>query len=67
MTGGIPDQDGAATLHGLVAAQAARTPHAPAVLSDDAGLTYAELEARAETLAARLAARGVGRNDLVAV
>ncbi|NUP47650.1 MAG: amino acid adenylation domain-containing protein, partial [Catenulispora sp.] len=60
-------QDGAATLHGLVAAQAARTPHAPAVLSDDAGLTYAELEARAETLAARLAARGVGRNDLVAV
>lgn len=64
---GIPDQDGAVTLHGLVAAQAARTPHAPAVLSDDAGLTYAELEARAGALAARLAARGVGRADLVAV
>jgi amino acid adenylation domain-containing protein/non-ribosomal peptide synthase protein (TIGR01720 family) len=65
MTVGSPDPG--TTLHGLVAAQAARTPHAPAVLSDDTGLSYADLEARAEEFAARLAARGAGRGDLVAV
>ncbi|MEU4403168.1 amino acid adenylation domain-containing protein [Streptosporangium sp. NPDC023963] len=44
------------TLHGLVEAQAARTPGAPAVLFEGETLTYAELNDRADLLAARLRA-----------
>ncbi|MET0400160.1 MAG: amino acid adenylation domain-containing protein, partial [Longimicrobiaceae bacterium] len=46
--------------HLLFAEQAVRTPHAVAVLSAAGTLTYAELDARAEELAARLRRLGVG-------
>ncbi|MDR6977742.1 amino acid adenylation domain-containing protein/non-ribosomal peptide synthase protein (TIGR01720 family) [Streptomyces sp. 3330] len=60
----VPDT----TLAAAFTAQAARTPDAAAVVLDDATtLTYAELDARAEALAARLRARGVGRERCVAV
>ncbi|MGS2640337.1 amino acid adenylation domain-containing protein [Streptosporangium sp. G12] len=48
------------TLHGLVEAQAARTPGAPAVVFEGETLTYAELNDRADLLAARLRA-GAGK------
>lgn len=48
------------TLHGLVEEQARRTPHAPAVRGTDGVLTYAELDRRANALAHRLRALGVG-------
>ncbi|TKK77221.1 amino acid adenylation domain-containing protein, partial [Herbidospora galbida] len=53
-----------ATLSRKIAEQAARTPHALAVVYEDTRLTYAELDARAAELAARLRA---GRGDVVAV
>ena len=46
-------------LHERIAEQAARTPQAAAVISENERLTYAELDARANQLAARLAAHGV--------
>ncbi|WP_437089366.1 amino acid adenylation domain-containing protein [Streptomyces sp. enrichment culture] len=45
------------TLAAAFAAQVARTPEATAVVFEDTRLTYAELDARAEALAARLGAR----------
>jgi amino acid adenylation domain-containing protein/non-ribosomal peptide synthase protein (TIGR01720 family) len=54
-------------MHDLVAAQAARTPEAPAVVCSGARLTYAELEARAGRLARALARLGVGPEALVGV
>ncbi|UYQ65424.1 non-ribosomal peptide synthetase [Streptomyces peucetius] len=56
-----------ATLVSLVAAQAARTPDAPAVAFEDTALSYAELDRRAEALARRLRARGAGPERYVAV
>jgi amino acid adenylation domain-containing protein len=47
-------------LHELVAAQAARSPGAPAVIAEDGELTYRELDDRAERLAGRLRRLGVG-------
>ncbi|MFC7613072.1 condensation domain-containing protein [Actinokineospora soli] len=55
------------TLHALVEEQVARTPGAPAVTFEGATLTYAELNARANRIAHRLIARGVGPETLVAV
>ncbi len=52
-------------VHELVREQAARTPGAIAVAADGERLTYAELEARAEALAARLRAAGVRPDDRV--
>ena len=49
----------------LFTAQAAATPHAPAVVWDGAELTYAELENAANRLAGRLAGLGVSREDRV--
>ncbi|HLL48052.1 MAG TPA: amino acid adenylation domain-containing protein, partial [Longimicrobiaceae bacterium] len=54
-------------VHLLVAEQAARTPHAPAVAAGQERLTYAELESRAAALAAHLRALGAGPDSLVAV
>ncbi len=52
----------AACIHELFAAQAARTPHRAAVVSDTASLTYRELDRRANALAHDLVRRG-GRQD----
>ncbi|MEV0393976.1 non-ribosomal peptide synthetase [Polymorphospora rubra] len=49
----------------LIAAQAARTPHAPAVAGDGAELTYGELVGRADRLARCLRAAGVGADTPV--
>ncbi|WP_262062074.1 non-ribosomal peptide synthetase [Streptomyces sp. STR69] len=56
-----------ATVPELVAAQAARTPDATAVVCGPTQLSYRELEARAGRLAAVLRERGVGPDTLVAV
>ncbi len=48
------------TLHELFALQAARTPEAVAVSGDDAALSYADLDRRAEAWAASLRRLGVG-------
>ncbi|HYH82550.1 MAG TPA: amino acid adenylation domain-containing protein [Longimicrobium sp.] len=50
----------ASCLHHLFEAQAERTPGAPAVSFEGTSLTYAELNARANRLAAHLAGAGVG-------
>jgi amino acid adenylation domain-containing protein len=52
-------------LHDLVAAQAARTPGAPAVSAADGTLTYAELDRRVAALALHLRAFGVGPEEVV--
>ena len=62
----VPDS-AARPVHEAIAASAARTPHAPAVVFDDTTLSYAQLDEAAEALADRLAARGVGRERVVAV
>ncbi|GAB1511085.1 non-ribosomal peptide synthetase [Actinophytocola sp. KF-1] len=56
-----------ACLHAVVAEQAGRTPDAVAVRAVDGALTYAELDAAADRLAAALAAKGIGPGDLVGV
>ncbi|WP_214107180.1 non-ribosomal peptide synthetase [Acrocarpospora catenulata] len=57
----------AVTVPDLFQAQAARTPDAIAVTSGDTHLTYAELNALADRLAARLTDAGVRPGDLVAL
>ncbi|MFD0277727.1 amino acid adenylation domain-containing protein [Kitasatospora sp. NPDC127111] len=56
-----------ATLTGLLAAQAARTPDRTALIFEDVELSYAELDARAEQLAERLRRYGAGPDRLVAL
>ncbi|MFE5560598.1 amino acid adenylation domain-containing protein [Streptomyces sp. NPDC056544] len=58
---------GPATVTELFAAQAARTPDAPAVVSDDVTLTYAALDERSSLLAHRLREAGVRHEDRVAL
>ena len=55
------------TLPELFEEQAARTPHAPAVLSADGELTYGELNARSNRLARHLITLGAGPERLVAI
>ncbi|MGW0602040.1 amino acid adenylation domain-containing protein, partial [Streptomyces sp. NPDC002776] len=59
----IPDD----TLTALLDRQAARTPNAEALTYEGTSLTYAELHARADQLAAKLAERGAGPETFVAV
>ncbi|HEU0077990.1 MAG TPA: amino acid adenylation domain-containing protein, partial [Longimicrobiaceae bacterium] len=54
-------------IHQLFEEQAARTPDAPAVVSGDAVLAYAELNARANRLAHHLRGLGVGPDARVAI
>ncbi|MDX6741628.1 non-ribosomal peptide synthetase [Actinocorallia sp. A-T 12471] len=56
-----------ASIQHAFAAQAARTPDAPAVECGDAVLTYRDLDERANRLAHRLRALGVGRESPVAI
>lgn len=51
----------------LIAGHAARSGGSVAVEHDGRGITYAQLFGAARALACRLSARGVGRDDLVAV
>ncbi|MBI0329292.1 non-ribosomal peptide synthase/polyketide synthase [Burkholderia plantarii] len=55
------------TIHALFEAQAARTPHAPAVVHDGRQLTYAELNAQANRLAHHLIAQGIRPDGRVAI
>ncbi|WP_410660554.1 amino acid adenylation domain-containing protein [Amycolatopsis sp. lyj-112] len=55
------------TIHGLFARQAAATPDALAVVCDGVSWTYAELDARANRLARRLARRGAKPESVVGV
>ncbi|MFD3720044.1 amino acid adenylation domain-containing protein [Streptomyces sp. NPDC058674] len=55
------------TLPALVARQVAARPHKTAVIGDGTSLTYAELDRLADTVAARLATRGIRPGDRVAV
>jgi amino acid adenylation domain-containing protein/non-ribosomal peptide synthase protein (TIGR01720 family) len=55
------------TLPELFARQAARTPHATALVAGEVRLDYAALDARADRLARHLAARGAGPERLVAL
>ncbi|MET0398498.1 MAG: amino acid adenylation domain-containing protein, partial [Longimicrobiaceae bacterium] len=64
---GAPAAYPLAPVHRLVAAQAARTPDAPAVVHGGRSLTYAALQREAARVAAALRARGVGPGSLVAV
>ncbi|QCW27252.1 amino acid adenylation domain-containing protein [Lysobacter enzymogenes] len=57
----------AATIPELFERQAALTPHALAVVGDDAQLSYAELNTRANRLARRLIAHGAGPESIVAI
>ncbi|MEU2777847.1 amino acid adenylation domain-containing protein [Streptomyces sp. NPDC007162] len=57
----------ALTLPALVAAQAERTPHATAVVSDQVTLDYAELWRRVRELAGVLRQDGIGPGSVVAV
>jgi amino acid adenylation domain-containing protein len=55
------------TLHGLIEDQVLRTPGATAVTFGGSSLTYAGLDARANQVAHRLLAEGVGPGSLVGV
>ncbi len=55
------------TVHGLISAQARRTPERVAVVHGAEQLTYRELDDRADALARRLRTRGAGEGTIVAV
>lgn len=55
------------TMHDLISEQAARTPDAVALVGGNVQLTYAEMEKRANELAAHLKQLGVTRGEMVGV
>ncbi|MEU0404962.1 amino acid adenylation domain-containing protein [Streptomyces sp. NPDC006197] len=55
------------TVHGLIGRRAARTPDAPALITDEETVGYGALDARADALAGRLRTAGVRRGDTVGV
>ncbi|MBS0558373.1 MAG: amino acid adenylation domain-containing protein [Proteobacteria bacterium] len=63
----VASTTGQSTVIERFAAQAARTPERIAVECDGATLSYAALAQRARAVAYTLAARGVGRGDLVGI
>ena len=63
--GGTKARRGSEVAHGLIEAQAAKTPEAVAVACGDARLTYRELDVGANRLAHRLRSLGVGPEVLV--
>ena len=65
--GPIRDWAGPATLGEAFSEQAAATPHAVAVEQGARQLTFGQLDARARSMAARLAGLGVGPGDVVAI
>ncbi|WP_340387692.1 amino acid adenylation domain-containing protein [Paenibacillus sp. FSL E2-0151] len=56
-----------AAFHRLFEEQAERTPEAEAVVYENVRLTYAELNVRANGLAATLRASGIGREEIVGI
>ncbi|MFC7961403.1 amino acid adenylation domain-containing protein [Rhodococcoides kroppenstedtii] len=64
---GSAGQPGSATVVDLLDRQAAATPAATALVHGGTSLTYAELQARTDRVAAALADRGAGPGTLVAV
>nr|WP_112472786.1 non-ribosomal peptide synthetase [Streptomyces sp. ST1020] len=62
-----PARSVTATLPELFAAQVARTPDRTAVVDGELSLTYGELAQKADRLAGRLAARGIGPESRVAL
>ena len=63
----VPAWLAAGTLHGLIAAQAARAPQRPALSCEGETLTYGELLAAARRLARRLRELGVGPDVAVGI
>ncbi len=61
----VSDSDRGRCLHDIIRAWAERSPDAPAVLFENETLSYADLNARADRLAWRLQADGVGVGSLV--
>ncbi|MFI5983396.1 non-ribosomal peptide synthetase [Streptomyces sp. NPDC051555] len=55
------------TVVDLFRARAARTPHAPALDGPEGPISYAALDRRSDAVAAALHARGIGREDRVAL
>ncbi|WP_435059483.1 amino acid adenylation domain-containing protein [Streptomyces sp. bgisy060] len=55
------------TIHELIARRAARTPGAPALITDGETVGYGALDSRADALAARFRSSGVRRGDTVGV
>ncbi|MFF8377916.1 condensation domain-containing protein [Streptomyces sp. NPDC015661] len=66
-TATVVDPGAPETIHELIARRAARTPDAPALITDEETVGYGGLDARAGALAARLRTAGVRRGDTVGV
>ncbi len=63
----VADYPRGLSIHGLIEAQAERTPETIAVVFGDARLTYSQLNARANQLARHLRRRGVQAGTLVGI